>query len=146
MRLLSFIAFFSLALFSCKKEEDPQDLINNYLKENGLTAQSTASGLHYIITDPGTGTAHPNINSSVTMHYTGYLLNGNIFDGTAPTKPVTFQLAGLIKGWQEGIPLFKKGGKGKLILPPSLGYGSQATGGIPANSVLVFDIELLDFN
>lgn len=118
--------------------------IENYLDENGLTAQSTASGLHYIIELEGTG-EHPASNSTVTVNYAGYLLNGNEFDATNGT-PVTFPLQNLIAGWQEGIPLLKKGGKGKFFLPSYLGYGSSSpSSSIPSNSVLIFDIELVNF-
>lgn len=132
-------------LGSCKKEEaidydsiDAQ-IIADYLKENNLTAESTSSGLHYIIDTPGTGQKPSNF-SYVKMKYRGYLTNGKIFDEA--TSPVTFRLDQLIQGWQEGIPKFKEGGKGKLLVPSSLGYGSRQTGDIPAHSVLIFDIEL----
>ena len=64
-----------------------------------------------------------------------------MFDKSA--RPVSFNLLELIQGWQKGLPLVKKGGKIKLIIPPSLGYGATPQQGIPANSVLVFDIELV---
>ena len=57
---------------------------------------------------------------------------------------ITFPLSGVIQGWQEGIPLFKEGGSGILLIPSALGYGSQSVGTIPANSVLIFDINLID--
>ncbi len=83
--------------------------------------------------------------SSVTIHYTGWLLNGNVFDSTRKTgQPTTFSLIKLIRGWQLGIPGMKPGGIRRLIIPPSLGYGSQAKGSdIPANSTLVFEIKLI---
>ncbi len=117
--------------------------IKAYLADNNLVAESTASGLHYIIEEEGTG-GHPNLNSEVTVNYKGYLLNGKVFDQTN-TTPVTFPLKNLILGWQQGIPLLQKGGKGKFFLPSGLGYGRQATGSIPANSVLIFEIELVNF-
>ena len=117
--------------------------IEEYLADNSLVAESTASGLHYIIEEPGTG-GHPNINSTVTVKYKGYLLDGTVFDDSG-TETVTFPLNNLILGWQEGIPLLQKGGKGKFFIPSGLGYGRQSTGSIPANSVLIFEIELVDF-
>ena len=117
--------------------------IEDYLAENNLTAQSTASGLHYIIEEPGAG-GHPNINSTVTVKYKGYLLNGNVFDESG-NSTVTFPLKNLILGWQEGIPLLKEGGKGKFFIPSGLGYGRSGSGSIPGNSVLIFDIELVSF-
>ncbi len=117
--------------------------IEDYLADNNLVAESTESGLHYIIEEEGSG-GHPNLNSEVTVNYKGYLLDGSVFDQTN-TSPVTFPLSSLIAGWQEGIPLLQKSGKGKFFLPSGLGYGRQATGSIPANSVLIFEIELVDF-
>ena len=117
--------------------------IEDYLADNSLVAESTESGLHYIIEEEGSG-GHPNLNSEVTVNHKGYLLDGSVFDQTT-TCPVTSPLGDLIVGWQEGIPLLQKGGKGKFFLPSSLGYGRQASGGIPANSVLIFEIELVDF-
>ena len=117
--------------------------IEDYLTENNLVAQTTASGLHYIIEEPGTG-GYPNLNSTVTVKYKGYLLNGNVFDESGDT-PVTFPLANLILGWQEGIPLLQRGGKGKFFIPSALGYGRSGSGSIPGNSPLIFEIELVDF-
>jgi FKBP-type peptidyl-prolyl cis-trans isomerase FkpA len=117
--------------------------IEAYLDENGLVAQSTASGLHYIIEEPGTG-GHPTLDDEVTVNYKGYLLDGNVFDQTSGT-PITFGLRQVILGWQEGIPLFQKGGKGKLFIPSGLGYGANPPSGIPSRAVLAFDVDLVDF-
>jgi FKBP-type peptidyl-prolyl cis-trans isomerase FkpA len=149
---LTFLTAFSFFLSGCKDdyltaEEQLKvdlDLIAKYLAEKNLTAQSTASGLHYIIEKPGTD-GNPNINSTVTVHYKGHFLDGKVFDQTTGT-PISFPLNAVIKGWQEGIPLFQKGGKGVLIIPSELGYGTRPPSGIPANAVLVFDVELVKFN
>jgi FKBP-type peptidyl-prolyl cis-trans isomerase FkpA len=127
------------------EEQLAKDLkkIEQYLSENNLDAESTPSGLHYVMEVEGAG-GHPNINSTVTVHYRGELLDGTVFDETG-TDPVTFSLLNVIPGWQEGLQLFKIGGKGTLIVPSGLGYGRSSVGGIPANSVLVFDVELVDF-
>jgi peptidylprolyl isomerase len=82
--------------------------------------------------------------AKVKVHYTGWLTNGDIFDSSVVRKePIEFGLEGLIKGWQEGIPGMKVGGKRLLKIPPELAYGSREKGKIPANSVLVFEIEML---
>lgn len=145
MRLLAIFTLFTclLSITSCSK--NIQEQIDEYLEDNNLQAESTADGLYYIIEEPGSAEM-PNITNTVTVHYRGVLTNGNQFDSSYD-RGETFvtPLTGVIKGWQLGIPLFGKGGKGKLIIPPSLGYGSRANGDIPANSVLVFDIELIDF-
>ncbi|MDB5178747.1 MAG: hypothetical protein JWN01_690 [Patescibacteria group bacterium] len=83
--------------------------------------------------------------STVTVKYTGKLADGTVFDSTDKHggEPATFGLNQVIKGWQEGIPGMKVGGKRTLVIPPELGYGAQGTQGIPGNSTLTFDIELL---
>jgi FKBP-type peptidyl-prolyl cis-trans isomerase FkpA len=135
-------------LASCDKggnqrEKDVQ-LIEEYINENGLEAQSTDSDLYYVIDEPGND-EHPQAGDNISIKYTGWLLNGQEFDSSNGSV-VSFPLNNLILGWQEGIPLFGKGGKGTLLIPSHLGYGSQGQGSIPANAVLIFDIELVDFN
>jgi len=148
------LALGCLSIFSCKKDEPvltPAEqlqkdigIIEAYLAKNNLVAQSTASGLHYIIATPGTGD-HPGINSNVNVQYAGYLTDGTVFDKTGPASSVTFPLKNLILGWQEGIPLIARGGKIKLLLPSALGYGQFGSGSIPGNAVIIFDIQLVDF-
>jgi FKBP-type peptidyl-prolyl cis-trans isomerase FkpA len=118
-------------------------LIEEYLADNNLAAESTESGLHYIIEEPGSG-GHPKLEDEVTVHYKGYLLDGSVFDQTSGS-PISFGLQQVILGWQEGIPLFQKGGKGQLFIPSGLGYGANPPPGIPSRAVLVFDVELVDF-
>lgn len=110
-----------------------------YLTTNGITASKDPHGFYYTINIPG-GTSKPTICSTISVKYTGRLTNGSIFDSSTGA---TFELSKLITGWQQGIPYIGKGGKITLYLPPSLGYGSQASGSIPANSILIFDIELI---
>ena len=100
--------------------------------------------MYYVIEEEGIG-EHPNIYSLVTVNYKGYLLDGTVFDETLPDEPIQFQLFQVIPGWQEGIQKFRTEGSGKLLIPSELGYGSDAQSDIPANSVLIFDIELLSF-
>jgi FKBP-type peptidyl-prolyl cis-trans isomerase FkpA len=120
------------------ESEDAQ--ITAFASANNIAAIKHSSGLYYQIIDPGTGTI-PMANSTVTAAYTGKLLNGNIFDsGTA-----SFPLSGVIEGWQIGIPLIKKGGKMKLIIPSAYAYGCIGSPPrIPSNAVLYFDISLVD--
>lgn len=121
-------------------------LIKDYIKTNKLKkVEQTASGIHYLIENPGSG-ARPNIKSTVKCHYKGTLLDGTEFDSSYKRNaPIDFPLMGVIKGWQEAIPLLAKGGKGKFIIPSELAYGSKQMGAlIKPNSVLVFDVELLD--
>ncbi|HSE24156.1 MAG TPA: FKBP-type peptidyl-prolyl cis-trans isomerase [Pyrinomonadaceae bacterium] len=106
---------------------------------------TTASGLKYVDQVVGTGET-PKIGQAVTVNYTGTLENGNKFDSSLDKgQPFTFRLGRdpMIKGWDEGISTMKVGGKRHLIIPSKLGYGPQARPNIPANSTLLFDIELL---
>jgi FKBP-type peptidyl-prolyl cis-trans isomerase FkpA len=137
-----------LSLTTCKKKEtfnqasEDEKIIKQYISDNKLDAVASGSGLYYVIKTQGTG-VNPTAKSNVRVAYKGYLTSGSVFDqNTAGTNIIN--LSEVIKGWQEGIPYFKKGGKGMLLIPSALGYGSQATSSVPANSVLIFDIELLD--
>jgi FKBP-type peptidyl-prolyl cis-trans isomerase len=120
-----------------------QARIGEYLMENGLTADTTSSGLHYIIEDEGTGD-NPTANATVTINYQGSFINGAIFDATN-ISPAQINLQNVIPGWREGIPLFKRGGVGTIILPSALGYGISPPQGIPQNAILIFEVELIDF-
>lgn len=131
-------------LFSCKKDDVDtlnREEIEKFIGDNNLSASSTASGLYYVIDEEGNG-ARPNSTSNVNVKYKGYFTNGNVFDQN--TAGITFNLQSVISGWTEGIPLFKEGGKGMLLIPSKLGYGDRTVGSIPPNSVLIFDIELVN--
>ncbi len=102
-----------------------------------------SGGFYYEITAASTGSVTPQICSGVSVKYAGYLTNGFKFTSAAEeTTGATYTLGQLIPGWQRGIPLIKAGGAITLYLPPSLGYGSSAVGSIPANSILIFTIQL----
>ena len=148
------VLFFTVLLafstiFACNKDKkqakEDHNLIVADLAEKGLTATEDPSGIFYIIDVPGND-LHPDINSTVKVSYKGALLDGLVFDQTAPGKTIEFPLSNLIEGWQIAIPLLGKGGHGKFWIPSELGYGSRATGQIPAHSVLVFEITLSDFH
>ncbi|ALD15457.1 peptidylprolyl isomerase [Buchnera aphidicola (Aphis glycines)] len=107
-------------------------------------AHKTQSGLMYIIDNPGSGEEITE-NTEITVHYKGFLINGVEFDNSYNRgKPVVFVLKDVILGWQEGLKYIKKGGKIRLVIPPSLGYGHSRFNGIPGNSTLIFDITLID--
>ncbi len=118
-------------------------ILQTYITAAHPAAIQHSSGLFYEILLPGAGTAVPGVCNTVTVKYSGYLTNGTKFDENL--GGISFKLGQLIIGWQKGIPLVKKGGSINLYIPPSLGYGSSAVGSIPANSILVFNIQLLDF-
>ena len=107
---------------------------------------TTDSGLQYIDLVPGTG-ATPKTGDKVSVHYTGYLMNGRKFDSSVDRgQPLSFKigLGKVIRGWDEGVMTMKIGGKRKLIIPADLGYGSSGAGDvIPPDAQLIFDVELL---
>lgn len=150
MRLFSivFSVVMALAVAGCSKKDKDNGCtpaaeldaqMQAYITANGITATKDPSGMYYQVIVPGTG-ATPTINSTVNVTYAGKYINNTAFDGGT----TSFPLNGVIDGWQIGIPLIKKGGKIKLIIPPYLAYGCADYRGIPGNSVLVFDVELLD--
>lgn len=119
--------------------------IQEYMSKNNLKGTKTASGLYYVQTQAGTG-AKAESGKTVSVHYTGKLLNGTKFDSSVDRgQPFEFGLGAgqVIKGWDEGIAMMSVGEKGFLLIPSGLAYGSRAMGSIPANSVLIFEVELL---
>ena len=123
--------------------EEPQ--IITYAATKGMVAQKHSSGIYYQIMDPGTGTAPVTLNSKVYITYKGQLLNGSEFDQQLDASKTGWKLGGLIEGWGIGLPLIKKGGRIKLIIPSTLAYGCNGKGeNIPPNSILYFDISLVD--
>jgi FKBP-type peptidyl-prolyl cis-trans isomerase len=125
-------------------------MLQEYFKKNNITAQKTSSGLYYTISREGTGELGKPGNT-YSVSYTGKLLNGKAFDSNTDTafhhkEPLNIEIGKgrVIKGWDEGILLMKKGTKATLYIPSTLAYGPQEQRNIPANSVLVFDVEVLD--
>jgi len=109
------------------------------------TVKSTEEGLQYEILVEGNG-EKPSRENEVTVHYTGTLLDGKKFDSSLDrNEPLKMKLDRVIEGWKIGVPLMSKGAKYRFYVPSKLGYGSQNMGAIPPNSILIFDIELLDF-
>ncbi|GAB7210608.1 FKBP-type peptidyl-prolyl cis-trans isomerase [Dickeya oryzae] len=113
-----------------------------FAKEKGV--KKTESGLLYQVEKEGAGAA-PKDSDTVVVNYKGTLVDGTEFDNSYKRgEPLSFRLDGVIPGWTEGLKHVKKGGKIKLVIPPALAYGEAGVPGIPANSTLVFDVELLD--
>ncbi|KIS42461.1 MULTISPECIES: FKBP-type peptidyl-prolyl cis-trans isomerase [Kosakonia] len=113
-----------------------------FAKEKGVKTSDT--GLLYKVEKEGTGDA-PKDSDTVVVNYKGTLIDGKEFDNSYTRgEPLSFRLDGVIPGWTEGLKNIKKGGKIKLVIPPALAYGKTGVPGIPANSTLVFDVELLD--
>ena len=121
--------------------------LNVYLEKNGVVAQPTSTGLYYVKTQDGTG-EKPSKGSTVKAHYTGYLLDGTVFDTSIERgEPIEFVLGvgQVIPGWDEGIAMMSKGEKAVLYTPYYLAYGDRDLGVIPPFSNLVFEVELIDF-
>ena len=110
--------------------------------------EKTKSGLFHLIENKGNND-FPSIGSTVSVHYTGKLVDGTIFDSSYQrNKPISFVLGKgqVIEGWDEGLLKMAKGGSGKFVIPSNLAYGENGAGGIiPPNSTLIFDLELIDF-
>ena len=120
---------------------------NKFLEENKKKpgVKVTASGLQYVITKEGDG-ATPTATDEVTVHYTGKLLDGTVFDSSVDRgEPATFPLNRVIPGWTEGLQLMKEGGKYTFFIPSDLAYGPNGIPNvIPPHSTLIFDVELLN--
>ena len=148
--------FISLIIAGCQssnksqqnsQQDAPQSAASYPGEATSQQPESTASGLKYIDMMMGNG-AMPQAGNQVTVHYSGYLTNGQKFDSSLDhNQPLTFTIGmgQVIKGWDEGVATMKVGGKRKLIIPAELGYGSRgASGVIPPDAELIFDVELLE--
>ncbi len=130
------------------KGEENRIAGEKFLAENGKRKEvvTTSSGLQYEVIKMGTG-PKPTKDQQVKVHYHGTLINGSVFDSSVERgEPIVYPLGGFVPGWQEALQLMPLGSKWRICFPSELGYGSQAAPGgkIPANSTLVFELELLD--
>jgi FKBP-type peptidyl-prolyl cis-trans isomerase len=119
---------------------------NDYLAKNkakpGVTV--TASGLQYEVLKSGSG-PKPTTTNTVKVHYHGTLIDGTVFDSSVErNEPIEFPLTGVIQGWVEALQLMSVGDKWKLTIPSAIAYGPRGKGDIPPNSVLLFEVELLE--
>jgi FKBP-type peptidyl-prolyl cis-trans isomerase FklB len=116
-----------------------------FLAKNGKKkgVKTLSSGLQYSVIKKGSG-KKPKKTDSVTVHYVGTLLDGTEFDSSlARNEPAKFPVTGVIKGWTEALLLMKEGAKWKLFVPAELAYGQYGRPGIPPNSLLIFEVELI---
>lgn len=155
------LALFVFSLYACSKTSTTStnncvstngvpttaevDSLQRFLTSKNITATKDSRGYFVETLGAGYGINNPLPNSSVTVKYRGALADGTGFDSTATGETATFQLGGVILGWQYAIPQLKKGAIINLYLPPSLGYGCSASSKIPASSILIFRIELVNF-
>ncbi len=132
-----------------KAEEESMKTMEDgiaFLEENGRREEviTTESGLQYEVITKGDGPM-PDETSTVSVFYEGTLIDGTIFDSSYETNDtISFPLNGVIPGWTEGLQLMPVGSTYKFFIPSNLAYGSRATGPIPANSTLIFKVELLE--
>lgn len=148
IRLIALVLF----LAACGGDDDGpprfdgtnEEEILDYISRNNLDATRSNSGLYYVIENEGTGD-RPTASSNVRVAYKGYFTNGNVFDQSGPDG-ISFPLTNVIPGWTEGIQYFREGGNGILLVPSQLGYGSRGVNGIPGNTVLIFDVNLIRIN
>ena len=140
-------------------EKDMQQKQTDTAQKNGAEAEkflaanktkegvkATESGLQYKVLKEGSG-AQPKSSDTVTVNYRGTLMDGTEFDSSYKRgQPATFPVSGVIKGWTEALQLMKVGSKYQLFIPASLAYGEQGRPGIPPNSLLIFEVELMNVN
>lgn len=149
--ILFFIGFVFLTACNNDEEinpssrEEQDQILQDYFTKNNISPQKTSSGLYYVIDEQGTSIQ---TGERIQVNYEGKLLSGKIFDSSFKRgQPFSFNVGTkqVIPGWDEGIPLIGKGGKGTLYLPSHLGYGSRGAGNdITPYSILIFRVEVLD--
>lgn len=144
------VAFFLYRSYNNKQAAQENIKIGQeFLAANKLKpgVHTTASGLQYLVLQPGTGTEHPKPTDTVTVHYHGTLINGTVFDSSVDRgEKISFPLNRVIKGWTEGLQHMVVGEKMRLFIPANLAYGNNGAGSIPPGSVLIFDVELFKIN
>lgn len=135
-----------LSELEAKAVAKAKEVGSKFLEENASKegVKVTASGLQYMVEKEGTG-AQPTAEDEVTVHYTGRLLDGTVFDSSVSRgEPATFPLNRVIPGWTEGVQLMKEGAKYIFFIPSDLAYGAQGVpNAIPPHSVLIFEVELI---
>ncbi len=138
-----------LQQLAAKKTAEMKEAGEKFLAENlkNENVKSTPSGLQYIVEKEGEG-EHPTATDEVTVHYTGKLLDGTVFDSSVSRgEPATFPLNRVIPGWTEGVQLMKEGAKYTFFIPSDLAYGPQGVpNAIPPHSTLIFEVELIKIN
>ncbi len=125
-----------------------EELGKKFLEQNAQQegVKVTESGLQYLILKEGNG-VKPGPNDAVTVHYTGRLIDGTVFDSSVERgEPATFAVGQVIPGWVEGLQLMSEGAAWRLFIPSNLAYGPHGTGPIQPNSTLIFDVQLIKVN
>ena len=124
---------------------DNAKFLEDNKKSEGV--QTTKSGLQYKVISAGKGTKSPLATDKVTVHYTGKLIDGTVFDSSSGRDPITFEVGGVIAGWTEALQLMKEGDKWMIYLPYDIAYGERGAGDqIPPYATLIFEVELIKVN
>ncbi|WP_415881430.1 FKBP-type peptidyl-prolyl cis-trans isomerase [Neptuniibacter sp. QD72_48] len=133
----------NLKLAEANKKAGEEFLAEN---TNDPDVTQTSSGLQFKVIEKADGTSKPSATSTVKVHYHGTLIDGTVFDSSVDRgEPIEFGLNQVIKGWTEGLQLMATGDKYRFYIPSNLAYGNGSAGVITPGSVLIFDVELLDF-
>ncbi len=144
------LAVLLLSTAGCARAQSEGQSPTAFMAQNALAegVKVLPSGVQYKVVKSGPENgAHPTPTDTITVNYEGTLLNGQIFDSSFQRgKPATFELGGLVQGWIDALQQMRPGDEWIVWIPPSLGYGSEAKGPIPANSVLVFRLQLIAIN
>jgi FKBP-type peptidyl-prolyl cis-trans isomerase FkpA len=142
-----FILLFSIASCTTYSERDLASFdnqIKEYLDSTGLEMERTEDGLYYTIVEEGEGEEFIGYKDQVTFYYKGSFLTGNSFQVISKNDPLSFKVSQLIIGWQDALMMLKKGGSIHIIIPPQLGYADQSSSIIPANTILEYELTVLD--
>jgi FKBP-type peptidyl-prolyl cis-trans isomerase len=118
--------------------------IQTIIEEGNLNMDRLENGLYIDIIKTGHGDELIKITDEVTFSYTGYHSDGSVFQTIKDDEPLTFPVRSLIVGWQDALSFVSKGGELKVIIPPHLGYGSKNTELVPPNSILIYDMKVID--
>ena len=145
--IYSILVTFVFVLLSCSRNdpdviaERDREKILEYIEENELDAMELEEGVFIAITQEGSG-GNPSENSLVLLNYIGTLLNGDVFDSGNSAR---LNLAAVVRGFRIGVMELNRGSKAIILIPSAAGYGQFSQAGIPRNSVLIFDVEIIDF-
>ena len=145
------IAMVQVYMQRAMEKKTAQAKVDNakFLEDNKKTegVQTTKSGLQYKVISAGKGTKSPLATDKVTVHYTGKLIDGTVFDSSTGRDPITFEVGGVIAGWTEALQLMKEGDKWMIYLPYDIAYGERGAGDqIPPYATLIFEVELIKVN
>ncbi|PKR80140.1 peptidylprolyl isomerase [Brumimicrobium salinarum] len=138
----------TIVISSCSTYSDQElsafdEKIKAHLDSLNKKMEKTENGLYYAIKDTGHGSEFISYKDQVTFTYKGSFLNGNTFQVIGKEDPLVYKVKQLIVGWQDALMMIKEGGKIEIIIPPQLGYATQKTDIIPANSILKYELEVL---